>query len=52
MNNGSIELRDHLFYLCGVGRSLSKTANPELARSTTNVHLAVRPRKGSVAAIK
>jgi hypothetical protein len=51
MKNGAIQLKDHLFYLCGVGRSLSKRVHPQLARNSTNVHLAVRPRKGSIAAI-
>jgi hypothetical protein len=37
--------------LCGVGQELSERLHPELARRHTNVHLAVRPRKGSVAAI-
>ena len=50
MSNGSFEIKDHLFYLCGVGRSLSKNIHPELARNRTNVHLAVYPRKGSTAA--
>lgn len=51
MKNGSVELKDDLFYLCGVGRSVSLNLHPHSARSSTNVHLAVRPRKGSVAAI-
>lgn len=51
MNDGSFELTDHLFYLCGVGRSLSKDIHPELARNSTSVHFTVYPRKGSTAAI-
>jgi hypothetical protein len=51
MPNGPVELRDELFYLCGVGRDLSPNIHRHLARSSTNAHLAVRPRKGSVAAI-
>jgi hypothetical protein len=51
MENGPVELKDELFYLCGVGRDLSPRAHPQFARNTTNVHLAVRPRKGSMAAI-
>jgi hypothetical protein len=51
MENGSFELHDDLFYLCGVGRSLSEKVHPDFARKSTNVHLAVRPRKGSVAAV-
>jgi hypothetical protein len=51
MPNGPVQLRDELFYLCGVGRDLSPNKHPYLARSSTNVHLAVRPRMGSVAAI-
>ncbi|RXH58904.1 hypothetical protein [Granulicella sibirica] len=50
MTDGSIELQDRLFYLCGVGQERSEKLHPELARKITNVHLAVRPRKGSVAA--
>ena len=44
MQDGTYELRDNLFYLCGVGKKVSD-------RKDTNVHLAVMPRKGSVAAI-
>jgi hypothetical protein len=51
MDNGPVELKDELFYLCGVGRDLSPRVHPQLARRTTNIHLAVRPRKGSTAAI-
>ena len=51
MENRSFELHDDLFYLCGVGRSLSKNIHPDFARNSTNVHFAARPRKGSVAAI-
>jgi hypothetical protein len=51
MGNGSFHLKDDLFYLCGVGRSLSESVHPELSRKSTNVHLAVMPRKGSVAAV-
>jgi hypothetical protein len=46
-----IRLKDDLFYLCGVGRDLSPRVHPTGARNSTNVHLAVCPRKGSVAAI-
>jgi hypothetical protein len=49
MKNGSHQLRDELFYLCGVGRD--HKSKPHLTRRSTNIHLAVRPRKGSVAAI-
>ena len=51
MKNGEVELRDELFYLCGVGRDLSLHKHPQFARKATNVHLAVSPRKGSIAAI-
>jgi hypothetical protein len=51
MANGTVELRNELFYLCGVGRDLSPNIHPHFARKSTNVHLAVRPRKGSVAAM-
>lgn len=54
MLDGSVELQDRLFYLCGVGQVHSghfEKRHPELSRRMTNVHLAVRPRKGSVAAI-
>ena len=52
MQNGEVELRDELFYLCGVGhRNPSVVDNPQFARRSTNVHLAVSPRKGSVAAM-
>lgn len=44
-------LDDHLFYLCCVGQDISSKSHPENWRRQTNVHLAVRPRKGSVAAI-
>ena len=51
MEDGSYELKDDLFYLCGVGHKLSDKLHPELALKHTNVHLAVRPRQGSVAAV-
>lgn len=51
MENRSYELHDDLFYLCGVGRNLSKRIHRGFARNSTNVHFAVRPRKGSLAAI-
>jgi hypothetical protein len=51
MDNGTVALKDELFYLCGVGRDLSLKVHPQFARKSTNVHLAVRPRKGSIAAI-
>jgi hypothetical protein len=50
MQDGSLQLRDELFYLCAVGRDLSPNIHPHGARRSSNVHLAVRPRKGSVAA--
>ena len=51
MKDGTFQLEDRLFYLCGVGHELSERLHPDLIRRMTNVHLAVRPRKGSVAAI-
>jgi hypothetical protein len=53
MNDGEYDLSDdHQFlYLCGVGKSDTKRAGPDFARKVTNVHLAVRPRRGSVASI-
>jgi hypothetical protein len=53
MRDGEYPLsNDHgLFYLCGVGQADSVRRGKELARKVTNVHLAVRPRCGSVAAI-
>lgn len=51
MKDGTFELEDRLFYLCGVGHELSERLHPDLIRRLTNVHLAVRPRKGSVAAV-
>lgn len=51
MTDGEFQLEDKLFYLCGVGKKLSERRHPELARRFTNVHLAVRPKAGSVAAI-
>jgi hypothetical protein len=48
MKDGAIDLKDHLFYLCGVGQERS---HPDFAQKVTNVHLAVRPRKGSVASM-
>jgi len=51
MGNGPVDLKDELFYLCGVGRNLSPRVHPQSARNSTNVHFAVRPRKGSVASI-
>lgn len=53
MTDGTYDLRDdlNLFYLCGVGQPNSKRAGEHLDRRHTNVHLAVRPRKGSIAAI-
>jgi hypothetical protein len=53
MKDGEYELSDdHRFlYLCGVGQRDSKRGRSDLAQRITNVHLAVRPRVGSVAAI-
>jgi hypothetical protein len=54
MKDGSYELKDDvsdLFYLCGVGQPDSKRAGANFNRKFTNVHLAVRPRAGSVASI-
>ncbi len=53
MTDGTYDLRDDLdlFYLCGVGQPDSKRAGAQFDRKHTNVHLAVRPRKGSVAAV-
>lgn len=53
MKDGEYPLSDDhgLFYLCGVGQPDSVRRGKELARKVTNVHLAVRPRRGSVAAI-
>lgn len=53
MKDGTYDLEDKydLFYLCGVGQPDLKRAEPHLLRRATNVHLAVRPLKGSVAAI-
>jgi hypothetical protein len=51
MRDGEYELDDKLFYLCGVGQKVSENLHPHWARRFTNVHLAVRPRLGSVAAI-
>jgi hypothetical protein len=52
MMDGAYDLDDRydLFYLCGVGQPDSKRAEQHLLRRATNVHLAVRPLKGSVAA--
>ena len=49
-DSDDIELKDELFYLCGVGNK-SKSLPLELQLRQTNVHLAVRPRKGSVTSI-
>ena len=53
MKDGTHPLRDDLnfFYLCGVGqRDLVSTPDAWKQRAT-NVHLAVKPRKGSVASV-
>jgi hypothetical protein len=52
MRDGLYDLKDEfgLFYLCGVGQPDSKRTDPGLLRRSTNVHLAARPRLGSVAA--
>jgi len=51
--NGEYPLSDThgLFYLCGVGQPDSVRRGKDFAQKMTNVHLAVRPRQGSVAAI-
>lgn len=53
MRDGEYSLSDEYgqFYLCGVGQNDSVRRGKDLAQKVTNVHLAVRPRKGSVAAI-
>jgi hypothetical protein len=53
MADGTYPLRDDLdlFYLCAVGQPETKKAGEDFKRKFTNVHLAVRPRRGSVAAI-
>ena len=51
MVNGPVLLKDELFYLCAVGRDLSPKIHPQSGRKSANVHLAVSPRKGSIAAI-
>lgn len=49
MIDAEYELDDRLFYLCGVGQRDSKRLGPSFNQSATNVHLAVRLRKGCVA---
>jgi hypothetical protein len=40
MGNGSFHLKDDLFYLCGVGRSLSESVHPEFpARARMSISL-------------
>lgn len=54
MKDGTYDLRDDLgdfFYLCGVGQPDLKRNPEHLKKRFTNVHLAVRPLKGSVASI-
>jgi hypothetical protein len=53
MRSDTYQLRDDLdlFYLCGVGKTNPKDPNDPWALRRTNVHMAVMPRKGSVAAI-
>ncbi len=51
MEDGPVLLEDRLFYLCGVAGPDPSRTRPQDARCRTNVHLAVRPRKGSVAAV-
>jgi hypothetical protein len=53
MTDGVYSLSDEhgLFYLCGVGQPDSERRGKDFARKMTNVHLAARPRQGSVAAI-
>ena len=54
MKDDVYELRSDLgdfFYLCGVGQPDSGRRGKDFDRRFTNVHLAVRPRVGSVAAI-
>jgi len=52
MSDGEYELNDAypLLYLCGVGQDDLKRNGAEFKQGRTNVHLPVRPRKGSVAA--
>jgi hypothetical protein len=49
-DNDNIQLKDELFYLCGVGNK-SKSLPAERQRKYSNVHLAVRPQIGSVASV-
>jgi hypothetical protein len=54
MKDGAYDLKDgvsEFFYLCGVGQPDSKSAGEDFNRKFTNVHLAVRPRTGSVASV-
>jgi hypothetical protein len=53
MKDGEYQLKDQPFlYLCGVGQLDTKSRKAAgLNRGKTNVHLAVRPRLGSVASI-
>lgn len=54
MSDGVYDLKDDcgdFFYLCGVGQPDSRHRGKDCKREFTNVHLAVRPRIGSVAAI-
>ena len=51
MEDGKYILGDHLFYLCAVGQKLSDKDHHDDWPRQTNVHLAVRPRKGSRAAV-
>jgi len=47
MVDGTIQLEDRLFYLCGVGDKRSVKIDPVLKRGVTNVHIAVYPKKNS-----
>ncbi len=51
MEDGEYILGNHLFYLCGVGQTISNKSDQENWPRQTNVHLAVRPREGSFAAV-
>jgi hypothetical protein len=46
-----LDAEHDLFYLCGVGQKDSASRGAEWNREFTNIHLAVRPKLGSVATI-
>jgi hypothetical protein len=54
MQNGTFPLiAEHdLFYLCGVGQEDSMKRGSQWNREFTNIHLAVRPKLGSIATIE